>query len=277
MLRVRFVPLFLLIIMLLPLPGLHAADILTPQQLIEKSGIDRAIKELPAAFLASVEQLKQQMTVEDTFVEAWNAAIPVAYNSDKILKTITDGLNNVFSEEEQRQLLTHYDSPLGKRIVQLEVAANNAEAQAKIMDYANKIKENPGNHAERLPLYEALDEASRSTDTFVTIALNTALAMQIGMLSQGTSPAPAIEDVKAELEKQRGLLAGQLRELVTVAFAYTYRDLSTADLQTYIEFANSPAGKKFFLVFSKLFAGALTQAADVLGEELAKGLKRKPV
>jgi hypothetical protein len=61
-----------------------------------------------------------------------------------------------------------------------------------------------------------------------------------------------------------------------VSLLYTYRSLTEAEIQQYIEFATSPAGAKYQKVSTAAFNQALFDASIKWGKSIGEALKRLP-
>ena len=258
--------------------GAPAAPLAT-QELIEKSGLAGQLKELPGALQGSLGALRQQgAQIDAKFEKAWAEAIPAAYATEKFVAAIDAGLQKLLTAEDTKFLLAHYNSPLGLRITEMEVAAAKPEAQAETQAYAQKLMADPSKHADRLALYQEIDKATGATTMVTEISMNVAVAMAIGMTSAMEGPKDLdTSAIRAKIEQQRFAISQQLASMTLASFAYAYRDLKTEDLNAYLAFLNSPAAKKFNTGVGKLLGESLTSQSEAFGKELARNLGRKGV
>lgn len=256
-----------------------AGNPLQNQELFEKSGLAAQLKELPGAMQSSIETLRQQgARIDEKFEKAWTEAAPAAYAPEKSLTIIDQGLQKLLTAEDTKFLLAHYNSPLGRRITELEEQASQAEAQAEIQAYAQKLMADPSKHADRLALYQAIDKATGATTMVTEISMNITIAISIGMVS--AMEGPKILDagaIRAQVEKQRFAMTQQLASATLSVFAYAYRDLQIQDLNAYLTFLNAPAAKKFNMGVGKLLNEALALQSQEFGKQLAQNLGRKGV
>lgn len=256
-----------------------AAGPLQNKELIEKSGLAGQLKELPGAMKASVGTLRQQgAQIDGKFEKAWGEAALTAYGSEKSLPIIDQGLQKLLTADEKKFLLAHYNSPLGRRITELEVKASQPAAQAEIQAFAQKLMADPSKHADRLALYQAIDKTTGATTMVTEISMNVAVAMSMGMVN--AMQGPKIVDtaaVRAEVEKQRFAMTQQIASGTLATMAYAYRDLSIKDLNAYLKVLNSPAAKKFNAGVGKLLNEALALQSEAFGKQLAQNLGRKGV
>jgi hypothetical protein len=245
--------------------------------LIEKSGLAGQLKELPGAMQSSVGALRQQgAQVDAKFEKAWADAALAAYGPQKSLPIIDQGLQKLLTADDKKFLLKHYNSPLGRRITELEVKASQPAAQAEAQAYAQKLMADPSKHADRLAIYQAIDKAAGATTMVTEISLNVAIAMSIGMANATQGPkSPDTAAIKAQVEKQRPAMTQQIAGATLASMAYTYRDLQIQDLNAYLTFLNSPAAKKLNAGVGKLLNEALASQSQDFGKQLARNLGRK--
>lgn len=245
----------------------QAQTALKNAELLEKSGLVHAISGIPDAMLGLAERAPQlNPNLDPRFVQAWRTTTPIAFNADKILHLIDEGLEKELTADDKRDLLAYYNSPLGRRTTELENAATNADAQ--VQEYAK----NPAAYADRLTLYKELDNESGASGIGATIAENTAIALQVGIFS-AMNASFDIKALKTEAANAHDTLMKQAEQAVLPTFAFTYRSLSTDEVRSYIAFLKTPAAKKFNKALGKLLSDALTMQANELGQLVIKNLQ----
>lgn len=255
------------------------ATALVKQDLITKSGMERQVKEIPGSIKLGMEQARQQgAPIDNKLVQAWAETVPLAFSAEKMLVAIDKGLQKTLTPEDDRVLLAHYNSPLGRKITELEVKASRAEAAAEIEAYAQKLMANPSEHGNRLALYQEIDKAVGGTNLAVDLAMTMQVAIQVGMISAMNGPKDLnIPAMRAAAEKTKFQLTQQMASAILATLAYTYRDLSTKELTTYLAFLNSSAGKKFNADAAKLLNQTLAVQTEDLGKRLTQHLNRKGI
>jgi hypothetical protein len=58
-------------------------------------------------------------------------------------------------------------------------------------------------------------------------------------------------------------------------FAYTYRNVSDADLQAYLEFNRTPLGTRYNDAMTRALTGAVTRASLGMGPMIVRAMQRK--
>lgn len=194
-----------------------------------------------------------------------------------------EAMNRAFAEAMQTEMAADADavvaatafftSDLGRRALRLEVdtrramAAPAVEARAKAA-YAALDKTNPGRRAliDRFVVINDLVESN------VMGSLNSNLAFFRGLAAEGgktfgMSEADMLNEVWAGEAKAREETVVWLFPFLTMA----YQPLSDAELQAYIDFSDTPAGRKvnaaMFAAFDKMF--------DTISEQLGRTVARQ--
>lgn len=251
----------------------------TAEDLIRKSGGDVSLASLPQSLKAGLDALRAQgLPVDDNFASAWSDAADAIFKPEDIVAQVGRDLSGVFSGAEAREIAEFYDSELGRRVVAFESDGAKFEKQAEITAFAKELTRDAGKYAARLALYQQLDDAAGLTKISVAIAMNMGVAIQTGMIASGKLPmALTFEDIKREAEKQRFAISQQVANALYQSMAYIYRDVSEADMLTYINFTKSPAGQKFLGAYFAALDVALTDASRAFGKRLAENFGRNPI
>jgi hypothetical protein len=69
-------------------------------------------------------------------------------------------------------------------------------------------------------------------------------------------------------------LQKSIRQETLAGFLYTYRSLKDAEIERYIAFSESEAGKKYHVVIAEGLNTAVMQASLALGSKLSQGLDK---
>ena len=163
-------------------------------------------------------------------------------------------------------------SPLGRKIVALEIATSEPGAEQKVTEYGAALKTNPPtNH--RIELIQRLDWATASTETSadliaavsrgVTIAVSTA-----GPAEQRLRPGQ-IEDRVAQV---RARASKSLRDAQTTSTLYACRELTDDELEAYVLFSASEAGRWYNAAMRKATVSALGPAIEQATTEMVRAV-----
>lgn len=147
--------------------------------------------------------------------------------------------------------LGFFQSPLGRKIINAEVRATQREQLAQ---YANGVPRSQAGATRRglisqlaqaLPAKEAGAEVSLA---LASVAADSLSQMLPGLLGGGQA--------QAMLDNQRQRLMGQIGSDLDNSLLFVYRELSEAELQRFVNFAQSTDGKAYYqAALSALRAG----------------------
>jgi hypothetical protein len=163
-------------------------------------------------------------------------------------------------------------SDLGRRMVAADVAtANLDEPQIdKIMAGNTVAPSTP----QRDALFDKLERASRSTESTVQIFISLGQAVAIGTaVGAGRDPAQVAESARKSGEASRAGLEQGLRQPLRRYLAYSYRDLSDADLKHLLAFLESPAGKRYVSAYIASLGAGYDAMGRRCGEQLGDRLR----
>jgi len=107
------------------------------------------------------------------------------------------------------------------------------------------------------------------------------VTMSVAMALDGIQPKElqtGVERLKKQMELQRPQLRQGLQQQMTAAMLYTYQTCSDAELEQYIGFYESHAGKAYQQGLNAALKGALSETSESAGKNLAdvvRQLRRK--
>jgi hypothetical protein len=267
----------LLLLCFCMLPKSASADPAVNRELIKKAGIEAVVIQIPDAMASGVQQIEQQgVKVDDKFRNAWTKASKTAFRTDRMIDAISKSLEKL-TDQERRSLIAYYDTPAGKLIRVLEEKASTAEAQAEIAAYAPKFMADPKS-AERVKLYQQIDEATNASAVGTELGMRMAHITAIGMANaaKGTLNVDTAQ-LEKQIESQRPQMAQQMKQTMMLSSAYTYRELSVAEIKAYLKFLKMPATQKFTMIVLKSLSNELIVQGRTFATELGKIFKRKDV
>ena len=140
-------------------------------------------------------------------------------------------------------------SDLGKRMVAADVAAATMGEDAidKVMSGEITTPSTPKRDA----IIDRLERANRSTESTVQIFLSMGQAVAIGTaIGSGLDQKSVAERARKSGEASRAGLEQDMRMPLRRFLAYSYRDLSDADLKHMLAFLESPAGVRYVTAYN---------------------------
>lgn len=258
-------------------PQMASADPALNRELIKKAGIEAVVVQIPGAMASGPQQIEQQgVKLDDRFRNAWAKAVKIAFRPDRTMDAIAKGLQKL-TDEERRSLIAYYDTPAGQRVRTLEEKAATPEAQAAMQAFAPKFMADPKN-GERVKLYQQIDDATNASAVGTELGMRIAHVTAFGMVNatKGTQNVDTVE-LQKQIESQRPQVAQQMKQTMLVSSAYTYREMSVAEIKAYVKFLKTPTTQKFTAIVFKAISQELTAQATAFATEFGKIFKRKDV
>ena len=248
------------------------------QSLYLKSGMDKQIKQLPLLIQANIEQALEK---DDRINQlprhtksAISGSVHEAFATERLKKIIIKEMKESMTVKDLNKILKWLDSPLGKKCTRLEEAASTPETLSEIQKFAAQLQQAPP-AANRLDILRRLDAAVKATETNVEITMNAQLAVAFAVVkSLPREQQGPLEDIAAQLEKNRPQIEAMMKSQTLLFALYTYQDLTNAELEKYIQFATSPAGNKYHVATISGFKKALLDGSLKWSESIANILNQ---
>jgi hypothetical protein len=163
-------------------------------------------------------------------------------------------------------------SDLGRRMVAADIATATFE-EAKIDKIMNGELTAPST-PQRDALFDKLELALRSTESTVHIFLSMGQAVAIGTaVGSGRDTAVVAESVRKSGEASRPGLEQSMRAPLRRYLAYSYRDLSDADLKHLLAFLESAPGKRYVSAYIASLGAGFDAMGRRCGEQLGESLR----
>ena len=246
-------------------------------ELYVKSGMEKQVEELPpviqSLFDRSVPGDDQARKLPKEILSAMRTSVPEAYAPEKLKKTILAELTGKLTDQDIKDTLQWLDSPIGKKCTQLEEEASTPEALAAMQEYAARLHNSPPT-AERLKVLREFDAAAKVTADAVEMAIHTQVAVTMALRATlPTDQQQPIEEIYREIEKTRPAVEAEARTQTLISQLYAYRSLTDAEIQTYTEFAKSPAGSNFYSACTAALNKAYIEGATRWGKLIGDAMK----
>jgi hypothetical protein len=243
-------------------------------ELFVKSGLEQLMQEIPAIFQSGMdpafEQDQNLRKLPRSALQGIREAAAEAYSPQKTTGVMMKSIGGKMSAADIASVLKWLDSPIGRKCTNLEKDSATAEGVSQMSQFAQKIQKTPP-PPERLKLIAELDRVTNATATAVEMFMNTNLAVATAVtLSLPQDTRRPIAQIKKELEDNRAAIEKALQAQTQVGMLYTYRTLTDKEIRRYIDFSDSPAGKKFNSVSIEAFQHAMIQCGIDFGKAVAR-------
>lgn len=165
-------------------------------------------------------------------------------------------------------LLAWYGSATGVEVTRLEeaAAADTRELTDVVRQGLALLESLP---EERGTLIRELVDVTRAAEALTTMTINTTVAIQSGVAAASPDAAgPSADALRTLLETQRDRINRSFAGVALGTTTLTYAELSDAELQRYVEFLKTAAGRRFTDVSMRALDAALARAAGELGRAI---------
>lgn len=256
--------------------GLCAALFLIPQKglasqstehLLKLIGFDAFVEGLALSFQDSDNALAQS---DEGFGVAWDLAARQVFPADDMLEEIVGQMDGALPAENIDEMIQFFESDLGRKVTELEVAAQTGEGAARLQSEGSAILTDMiENDPARLQQYAAMVDALGIVEAQVTTAMNINFAIMTGMSASGKLPYEmSEEEILGNIAAQQDMFRADIQDNVFITFAYTYQDLSDAELAAYIDFLTSQNGRALYTNINRATEDVLSVRARAFGTRL---------
>ena len=163
------------------------------------------------------------------------------------------------------RVLAWFDSPLGRRITGLQLAALVSDDGLDAVADLDNDRPSP----RRLGLIERLDTGGSASETTVDVTM--AIVRSLARAFQPVMPAVARlsrGQLEEEFVRARNRTLEQIRYAYLVSMLSAYRSLSEQELDQYVQFVESEAGQWYMSVTNSTLLTAVDVAAEATAAEL---------
>ena len=270
---------FRFVFLMLLTTSLYAAESPVDIETAAKIYQDAAIREQVRASLGSMPARIRQLFSADTAaqlsdlqLDAVTAAAKRGFRIDVFETPALSALAANLDAETVKKTEAFLAGDLGRRMVAADVATATLEEPKidKIMNGELTAPSTP----QRDALFDKLERASRSTESTVQIFLSMGQAVAIGTaVGAGRDTAAVAESARKSGEASRVPLEQNMREPLRRYLAYSYRDMSNADLKHLLGFLESPQGKRYVSANIAALGAGFDAMGRRCGEELGESLR----
>lgn len=236
-----------------------------PARLLSQTGVDALLLQYPTLVKSGIEQRVKHVGVSDVIANQSAQLIDHNLDPGSMIHELQTLLALRFSPGEMQRIVDWYQSPVGRRVVEAELASVSRVEYQHLQDTLATLQARyQGSDRERL--FPAFDRATYATETMVdsTAAVQIAMAAALSTTVKGEG-LPTFESMRATIESRRTALRGVVGQQVYLNYLLTYQDLSLEDMESYIAFARSDLGARFFETLTKGVYEVLTRRSSEMG------------
>lgn len=240
--------------------------------IFQLSGLSSQIEYLPDAIelsvLATLQERRKNKEISAKFVQKYVDVVRQSFVVENISATILRYLDKDFDRHNTEIILHWLNSKLGKQFTRLEKTSSQPEQIENMREFVHNLANTPPRKA-RLALITTLNAATQASKSSLIVLMTKKLAVELTK-SQfvARENRPALLAVIKRVAGQQFLIEDEITALVIKGLLFTYRSVSDADLQLYINYANSAAGKRYHQAILGAYNSALLDASNKFGQAI---------
>jgi hypothetical protein len=237
--------------------------------LMHQSGMDTQIELIPQQVKAGIRDSERQgapidVVIQDKMVDA--------IDTRSLNQSVQDYMVEEMSLDEIQQVLSWLASPLGKRVVAMEISASQPDTMMKMFEVYKTEQARP----DRLERIQRIDEAVLSKERTKDLMVNIQVFFGMAMAAEsGAMQRASYGQTRYNMEQAMAPMWGELDQVVTMMYLFTYQGLSDAELDQYVEFTESPVGRKYNQVLYEGLSDAFTNAGKSLRQSLKSACRSR--
>jgi hypothetical protein len=219
---------------------------------------------------------KQRAQFTEEQLEIAKQVIREQFASERLGRRVLEFLEKRAEREYLDETLEWLETPLGEKIMRVKIASYSPADPAEMASFIEETRADPPSQ-KRLDLIERYDAAAHlSRMTSETVLLS---AYGVAVMADSLKPEAERRGPKAlqtSMISKRALLKPIFKETSAVASLFTFRDLSDEELETFVIFSESEAGRWYHETTSSVFLGTLFETTANLGSALVAALPAQP-
>lgn len=239
-------------------------------ELLTRSGYSEQIYQFSNVMKQSISRIHQLGLCDQRSRDIITRSIEVAISPEFISSQLSSDLTRQVTPEEIDKLLAWYESPLGSRIANLEIASSHPETHPRMKQEAEKLFAN----TKRVELAKKINEISEGTRWAVNIEMQSKIAMLSALAQIQKKPIGAnLVELASQLEEQKAEMAPYVEEAILLWYLYTYQDLKEEEINQYISFLATEKSRHFNRVALDSIASSITKVTEDFLVDIAKSAK----
>jgi hypothetical protein len=251
------------------------------EELMRKSGLWDQVAQMREQMKAGVMEARNQaresgkQLLDDAAFAKLASAIDRAFSSGVLRESVALHLEEFIEPKDENEVLKWLSSDLGARFTRLEIVAGETPEIMKAETEAPKTL--AALSRPRLEKFQRLAASLDAGDTTagLTINMTSAIVYGIALVTPGVDADLAANMIRRRMEAQRAQMAKYYGEKALQSYAYTYRSVTDAQVESYVKFAEGAAARRYHAAGIKAMDATLSQAALTMGQELGVSLQER--
>jgi hypothetical protein len=244
--------------------------------LMHKSGIWNQVVGLSAAIVGNVDKRRKESADKLTREQSERITIALgnAYSPEVLRSRIRASLAKRISAADVDAALRWLESDLGRKLTLLEEASTDASAGSSRGPAAQRLYSILS--TDRRDRLERFARAKHSGERVAAMVEGMTLASAEAFAAARGQDIPSVLDpLKRKFESDRPALVKRIYESTMLSDSYIFRTVSDSELDQYIQFLESPAGKRYDEALANALIGTLVASSGEAGRAIIKATDAK--
>lgn len=248
--------------------------------MMEESGMVEQLAGMGDEFEAGFLKLgTTQMQMPRENLEALAAIAGRVFNGEGVTADLETSLEETLAPEDIAAMREFYATDFGKDVRRMETEAISPAGKAEMEAERDALKAEIDGNPARAALLRRMDDTLLASDiglSLVVTALEAMMAAGVESQNPGASEG-ALEQYRREMAPQREQMLTAMREETLTVFAYTYRSMTDAELESYVEFLETDEARANYAAFYAAMDEIFKNRGREMGKEFAAWLVEKPI
>jgi hypothetical protein len=256
----------LIIVLLIPTFAASAQDTSRLDPLIEALQLHEIFTVMQLEGVSYGRDLDREL-LGDAGGEKWRRAVDDIYQSERIWQTFLPRFTAELDGTDLEAMLAFFDNERGRRIISLELSARSALLDKTIeQDSLDAYHAMQDEGHPRLSMLGDFIEANDLVEYNVMGAMNASYAFYNGMIDGQAFDFELTEDeILRDVWSQEAEIRLDTQEWIYGYLTLAYAPLSDEDLQAYIDFSGTKAGRALNAALFAGFDDVFTNVSKALG------------
>lgn len=210
----------------------------------------------------------------------WTAEVADIYDADRLQSAFTAALAAELGGDPTvtEAVVRFFGSDLGKRIVGLEIDARRAFLDTASEEAARVAADDAAAARDpKLDLIRRMIEAGDLLEMNVAGSLSGSLAFMTGMADSGVYGAIPQDQLLSDVWGQEDQVRADTSTWLNAYLGLAYHPLTEAELQSYVEFWESPAGQRLNAALFSAFDQVFRQVSLDLGRAAGRAMQGRDI
>jgi hypothetical protein len=202
------------------------------------------------------------------------AAIDFAFAPDRLRAAVSNRMAALLSMEDEKEVLQWLSSGLGEQFTRLEEKSGEVAEVLERQEESAKLAASVPKQRREKP--ERLADAIQAGEGGASMMINmtSAIVYGVALATPLADAKTSVETVRSRMEAQRSRMADMVRQSAIEGFALVYQTMSDDELEQYVTFAESPAGRRYHDATQKALEHVVVEASFEMGQRLS--LRKEP-